>query len=86
MSFLAQKLHEACICTNARRKSFIFRTYQSIFPCFFRTSCIASCFVLKYFCEIFTCASPSFLNNIFRSHDAWPVFFWGGGDLHVLCL
>ena len=33
-----------------------------------------SCFVLKYFCEIFTCTCPSFFKNIFRSHDAWPGF------------
>ena len=41
----------------------------------FSTSCIVSCFVLKYFCENFTCTCPSFLKNIFRSHDAWPGFF-----------
>ena len=34
-----------------------------------------SCFVLKYFCEIFTCTCLSFFKNIFRSHDAWPGFF-----------
>ena len=50
-------------------------TCPSDFFCHLRTSCIVSCFVLKYFCEIFTCTCPSIYKNICRRHDAWPGFF-----------